>query len=37
MDSGFTAFDIKLGSGRTVHIRPMRTADEAELVQAFDR
>jgi RimJ/RimL family protein N-acetyltransferase len=37
MDSGFTAFDIKLRDGRAVHIRPMRTSDEAELLQAFDR
>jgi RimJ/RimL family protein N-acetyltransferase len=37
MDSDFTDFDITLRDGRAVHIRAMRRADEAELVQAFDR
>jgi hypothetical protein len=37
MDSGFTAFDITLRDGRALHIRAMRMADEAELLQAFER
>jgi len=37
MDSGFTDFDVTLRDGRAVHIRAMRPADEAELVQAFGR
>ena len=37
MDSGFTEFDSTLRDGRTVHMRAMRPADEAELVQAFGR
>jgi len=37
MDSGFTDLDVKLRDGRAVHIRAMCPADEAELVQAFDR
>jgi acetyltransferase len=37
MDSGFTAFDITLRDGRALHIRAVRMADEAELLQAFDR
>ena len=37
MESGFTEFDFALRDGRTVHIRAMRTTDEAELVQAFER
>lgn len=37
MDSGFTEFDCALRDGRTVHVRGMRPADEAELVQAFGR
>jgi len=37
MESGFTDFDIALRDGRVVHIRAMRSADEAELLQAFDR
>jgi RimJ/RimL family protein N-acetyltransferase len=36
-DPGFTEFDACLRDGRTVHIRAMRPADEAELLQAFDR
>ena len=37
MEPGFTEFDFALRDGRTVHIRAMRPADEAELVQAFSR
>jgi RimJ/RimL family protein N-acetyltransferase len=37
MKSGFTAVDITLRDGRAVHIRAMRPADEAEILQAFDR
>jgi RimJ/RimL family protein N-acetyltransferase len=37
MKSGFTAVDITLRDGRVVHIRAMRPADEAEILQAFDR
>ena len=33
----FTGFDIALRDGRAAHIRAMRQADEAELLQAFDR
>jgi RimJ/RimL family protein N-acetyltransferase len=36
-DSGFTDFDVTLRDGRAVHIRSMCPADEAELLQAFDR
>jgi acetyltransferase len=37
MESGFTDFDITLRDGRAVHVRAMRQADEAEILQAFDR
>jgi acetyltransferase len=37
MDSGFTEVDTILRDGRAVHIRAMRQADEAELLQAFER
>jgi len=37
MDSDFTDVDISLRDGRAVHIRAMRQADEAELLQAFER
>jgi len=37
MKSDFTAVDITLRDGRAVHIRAMRPADEAEILQAFDR
>ena len=37
MESGFTDFDITLRDGRAAHIRAMRPADEAEILQAFDR
>lgn len=36
-DSSFTDFDVTLRDGRAVHIRAMRPADEAELLQAFSR
>ena len=37
MKSEFTAVDITLRDGRAVHIRAMLPADEAEILQAFDR
>lgn len=37
MECGFTPFDVTLRDGRVVHIRAMRMADEAELLQAFER
>jgi acetyltransferase len=37
MESGFTELDTTLRDGRAVHIRAIRRADEAELLQAFDR
>ena len=37
MDSDFTDVDISLRDGRAVHIRAMCQADEAELLQAFER
>jgi len=37
MDSDFPEFDITLRDGRALHIRAMRQADEAELLQAFER
>jgi RimJ/RimL family protein N-acetyltransferase len=37
MKSGFTTNDITLRDGRAVHIRAMSPADEAEILQAFDR
>ena len=37
MKSDFTAVDITLRDGRTAHIRAMLPADEAEILQAFDR
>lgn len=36
-DETFTEFDAALRDGRVVHLRPIRTTDEAELLQAFDR
>jgi len=36
-DFGFAEFDATLRDGRAVHLRAMRPADEAELVQAFGR
>jgi len=33
----FTEFDAALRDGRSVHVRAMRPADEAELLQAFER
>jgi len=37
MDSGFTQFDFSLRDGRTVHIRAMRTSDEAAFLKAYER
>ena len=37
MTDSFTEFDAALRDGRTVHIRLINPADEAELLQAFDR
>jgi acetyltransferase len=37
MDSGFAHFDFTLRDGRTVHIRTMRTSDEAAILKAFER
>ena len=37
MDSAFTESDATLRDGRIVHVRTMRTQDEAELLQTFDR
>lgn len=37
MDASFKDFDVTLRDGRTVHLRAVRQADEAELVQAFGR
>ena len=37
MKSDFTAVDITLRDGRVVHVRAMLPADEAEILQAFDR
>ena len=37
MTNSFTEFDTALRDGRTVHIRLINPADEAELLQAFDR
>ena len=37
MESGFNAVDVTLRDGRAAHIRAMRPADEAEILQAFDR
>jgi acetyltransferase len=37
MDTGFADFDVTLRDGRAVHLRAVRPADEAELLQAFDR
>jgi len=36
-DPGFSDFDATLRDGRTVHLRAIRPADEAELLQAFGR
>jgi RimJ/RimL family protein N-acetyltransferase len=35
--AGFTEFDATLRDGRSAHIRAMLPADEAELLQAFER
>lgn len=37
MDPGLIDRDVTLRDGRVVHIRAMRTSDEGELLQAFDR
>lgn len=37
MDPGVADFDVKLRDGRSVHVRAMRSSDEAELLQAFAR
>ena len=37
MKSDFTTIDITLRDGRAVQIRAMLPADEAEILQAFDR
>ena len=37
MDTGFGDRDGVLRDGRTVHIRAVRSADEADLLRAFDR
>ncbi len=37
MNSNRIASDVTLRDGRTVHIRAIDPADEAELLQAFDR
>jgi RimJ/RimL family protein N-acetyltransferase len=37
MHSSITDFDATLRDGRTVHLRAVRSSDEAELLQAFDR
>jgi RimJ/RimL family protein N-acetyltransferase len=37
MDPGFTDFDTTLRDGRAIHVRSVRPADEAEILQAFDR
>ena len=34
---GVSAFDTTLRDGRAVHIREVRVADEAEMLQAFER
>jgi RimJ/RimL family protein N-acetyltransferase len=36
-DPGFAEFDATLRDGRSVHLRAMRGADEAEILQAFGR
>ena len=37
MDSGLTDFDATLRDGRSVHVRAVCPADEAEFLQAFGR
>jgi acetyltransferase len=37
MDADFRAFDSSLRDGRAVHIRAVRTSDEAQYLQAFAR
>ena len=37
MQASFTDFDATLRDGRSVHVRAMRSTDEAEILQAFGR
>ena len=37
MDAGFSDIDVTLRDGRVVHFRAVGTADERELLQAFER
>jgi len=37
MDFSVTDFDVTLRNGRAVHLRAIRSSDEEELLQAFDR
>ena len=37
MDAHFAPFDLTLRDGGVVHIRAMRTSDEVEFLQAFER
>ena len=37
MDAGFNELDATLRDGRVVHLRAVRTQDEAELLQTFNR
>ena len=37
MDSTLVESDVALRDGRVVHIRAMRPADEAEILQTFER
>ena len=37
VNSGFVDFDVTLRNGRAVHIRVVRTSDEAEILQGFGR
>ena len=37
MDFDFEPFDIILRDGRQVHVRPLRSSDQEEILQAFDR
>lgn len=37
MDTHFTPFDLDLRDGRAVHVRMIRTSDEAAILEAFER
>jgi len=37
MDFDFEPFDVTLRDGRQVHVRPLRSSDQEEILQAFDR